>query len=122
MYEINHCANVALLNKWSKEETDLELIAIHQVMYNDGKEMKEDIENSNLAWFLLTFTDQKLTCSLELCADLHTRMKEDNIMGVEYVVEYLKMLMYVDKNEWKDFFSCRVYKNKGQYYLECCRG
>lgn len=123
MYEINHCKNVGVLDKWSDEKTDLELIAIHQILYNDGKEIKEDVECENVAWFLLTFMDQKkFVCSLELCVDLHMPMIENNIMGVEYIVEYLKMLMYVDKKEWNDFFRCQVFKDNDCYYLECCKG
>ena len=120
MYEINHCENCDILDKWSYEKTELELTDIHQVLYNNGKEIKENVGHGNIAWFLLTFKDQDLICSLELRVDLHMQMNKNNIMGVEYVAEYLKMLMYVDRKEWNDFFRCHIVKNEKNYYLECC--
>ena len=120
MYEINHCENVVVLDEWCEKETELRLIAIHQILYNDGEEIKEDWGAKKVAWFLLTFTDQKLNCSLELRVDLNMEMDKDNIMGVEYVIDYLKMLMYVDKNEWDDFFRCKIFKENNCYFLECC--
>ena len=98
--------------------THLKLLDVVQILYNDGRKIHEDICSRNVAWFLFTLTNSDLLCHLELQIDKNAKMI-DNIMGVETVNEYLKMLMYVDKSEWNDFFKCGVVKDKESFYLQC---
>ena len=98
--------------------THLKLLNVAQILYNDGKKIHEDICSRTMAWFLLTLTDNDSLCYVELQIDKNAKMT-DNVMGVETVNEYLKMLMYVDKSEWNDFFECGVVKDEKLFYLHC---
>ena len=120
-YEVNYCKNHHILDKWCVKKTKLNLIDVCQVLYNDGREIREDGGFRNISWFLLTLTDGSVTCYLEMQIDNDMKMSVDNIMGVDYVNEYLKMLMYVDKKEWKDFFECLIVKKNHKFFLECSR-
>ena len=120
IYEVNYSKNHHILDKWCTKKTKLNLIDICQVVYNDGREIREDVAFRNISWFLLTLTDGSVTC-LEMQIDNDMKMSVDNIMGAEYVNEYLKMLMYVDKKEWKDFFECLIAKKNQKFFLECSR-
>ena len=120
MFGMDHsCENYSILKKWCVNQTRLKLLDVVQVLYNDGKNIQEDVCSRNIVWFLLTLTDGNLLCHVELQIDKNAKMIDNNIMGLETIDEYLKMLMYVDKKEWNDFFECGVVKDKDLFYLHC---
>ena len=120
IYEVNYCKNHHILDEWATKETKLNLNAIYQVLYNDGHKIGENILGfEKTSWFLLILTDGSMTCCLEMQIDNDMKIIANNIMGAEYVNEYLKMLMYVDKREWVDFFECMIVREKGAFFLGC---
>ena len=115
---VNYSKNERILKLWSYKSTRLKLKNIRQVLFFDGRHAQENIDDDD-AWFLLEMTDGEYYAHLEIQINTSAEMGS-NIFKVRTIYEYFKDLMFVDKNEWDDFFSCVICSEKeGEYYLVC---